>query len=65
MDDSKVSVKVPRECRTQFSKHKSVGGGLKQCKKRAYSEIQNVENSGNICKVVPVPLKFLPVPKLK
>ena len=31
---------------------------MKQGKKRAYREIQTVENSGNFCKVVPVPLKI-------
>ena len=38
---------------------------MKQCKKRAYSEIQNVENSGNFCKVVSVPLKLVLIPRLE
>ena len=41
------------------------GGGVKQCKKRAYSEIQNVENSRNFCKVVPVPPKLVLVQRLE
>ena len=58
-------MKVSRESSTQLSKHSQFGGGLKQCKKQAYSEIQNVENYGNFCKVVQVPLKLVPVLRLK
>ena len=35
---------------------------MKQGKKRVSSEIQDVENSRNFCKVVPVPLLLVPVP---
>ena len=38
---------------------------MKQCKKREYNEIQNVENFGNFGKVVSVPLKLVLVPRLK
>ena len=50
--DSKVSVKVTRECSTQSANISQVGGGMKQGKKRASSEIQDVENSGNFYKLV-------------
>ena len=51
-------MKVSRECSTQFSKHKSVWRGYEAVKEVAYSEIQNVEYSGNFFKVVSVPLKI-------
>ena len=38
---------------------------MKQGKKRAPSEIQDVVNSGNFCKVVPVPHLLVPVPRWK
>ena len=38
---------------------------MKQGKKRAPSEIQDVVNSGNFCKVVPVPHLLVPIPRWK
>ena len=38
---------------------------MKQGKTRASSEIQDVENFGNFCKVVPVPHLLVPVPRLE
>ena len=38
---------------------------MKQGKKRASSEIKDVVNSRNFCKVVPVPHLLVPVPRWK
>ena len=38
---------------------------MKQGKKRESNEIQDVENFGNFCKVVPVPDLLVPIPTKK